>query len=83
MIFLLRRNRNFSFLEVVVVGGIFECGSVWSMGEIDDWTKPYSLIKYLRMGDDINIVYDEAAEKKLIMKNIYAWVVILTSFMTK
>jgi hypothetical protein len=28
----------------------------------------YSLIKYLRMGDDIDIVYDEAAEKKLVMK---------------
>ena len=38
------------------------------MREIDDRPKPYSLIKYLRMGDDINIVYDKAPEKKLIMK---------------
>ena len=48
---------------------IFECGNVWSTREIDDCPKPYSLIKYLRMGDDIDIVYDESAEKKLIMKN--------------
>ena len=40
----------------------------WSTREIDDCPKPYSLIKYLRMGDDIDIVYDEATEKKLIMK---------------
>ena len=38
------------------------------MCEIDDWPKPYSLIKYLRMGDDIDIVYDKATEKKLVMK---------------
>ena len=44
---------------------IFECGNVWSTREIDDCPKPYALIKYLRMGDDIDIVYDEAAEKKL------------------
>ena len=36
---------------------------MWSTREIDDWPKPYSLIKYLRMGDDIDIVYDKAAEK--------------------
>ena len=47
---------------------IFECGNVWSTREIDDCPKPYSLIKYLRMGDDIDIVYDKAPEKKLIMK---------------
>ena len=47
---------------------IFECGNVWSTREIDDCPKSYSLIKYLRMGDDIDIVYDKAAEKKLIMK---------------
>ena len=47
---------------------IFECGNAWSTREIDVLPKPYSLIKYLRMGDDIDIVYDEAAEKKLIMK---------------
>ena len=41
---------------------------MWSTREIDDWPKPYALIKYLRMGDDIDIVYDEAAEKKLVMK---------------
>ena len=47
---------------------IFECGNVWSTREIDDCPKSYSLIKYLRMGDDIDIVYDKAPEKKLIMK---------------
>ncbi len=41
---------------------------MWSTLEIDDWLKPYSLIKYLRMGDDIDIVYDKSAEKKLVMK---------------
>ena len=39
-----------------------------SVREIDNSPKPYSLIKYLRMGDDIDIVYDKAPEKKLIMK---------------
>ena len=38
------------------------------MCETVDWPKPYSLIKYLRMGDDIDIVYDKAPEKKLVMK---------------
>ena len=47
----------------------FECVNAWSTREIDDWPKPYSLIKYLRMGDDLDIVYDEASEKKLVMKN--------------
>ena len=41
---------------------------MWSTRENDDCPKPYSLIKYLRMGDDIDIVYDKAAEKKLAMK---------------
>ena len=41
---------------------------MWSTREIDDFPKPYSLIKQLRMGDDIDIVYGEAAEKKLVMK---------------
>ena len=47
---------------------IFAYGNVWSTREIDDCPIPYSLIKYLRMGDDIDIVYDKAAEKKLVMK---------------
>ena len=51
-----------------VIFVIFECGNAWSTRKIDDWHKPYSLIKYLRMGDDIDIVYDKAPEKKLVMK---------------
>ena len=47
---------------------IFEYENSWSTREIDDWHKPYSLIKYLRTGDDIDIVYDKSAEKKLVMK---------------